>query len=263
MFSAALASILIACNLAACGAPAATSQESAIKLVSDGKLTVVAELGFAPFEYLDNDNKVVGFDVDVANELAKRLGLECVYLPNQQFDTLVPTIAQGSKADISIAAITINDERAQTIDFTEPYLSSNQALVRKANAPELTDVQALNDPAYKIVCQAGTTGAEWITENLPRATMVSLSDVTAGLMGVSTGSYDAMVVDLPVASNLLAQSFSDLKIHTSIPTGEEYGIVVSKANPQLKDALNKALAEMEADGTMAAIKTKWFGNASV
>lgn len=255
-----VAAASLAFGLVGCAQPAQDkSVEDSIKLVHQGKLTVVAELGFAPFEYIDESGATVGFDVDVANELAKRLGLECEYLPNQQFDTLVPTIKQGGKADISIAGITINDERLESIDFTDAYLDSNQAIVTKAaNAQTVND---LNKPEVKVAVQAGTTGADWVAENLPNATVVPLSDVTAGLMGVSTDLYQAMVIDLPVASNMISQSFSDLTVAKEIPTGEQYGIAVSKDNPALTKALNKALADMQADGTMDTIKAKWFGSA--
>lgn len=237
------------------------AEEASYTLVKEGVLTNVAELGFAPFEYIDEDGNTVGFDVDLSNALAEKLGLTCEWLPNQAFDTLVPTIKQGGKADISIAGITITDDRLEDVDFTDPYLNSNQGLITAADSGETEET--LNDASKSVACQTGTTGDEWISENLPNATKVPLADVTAGLMGVSTGSYDAMVIDLPVAQNMLAQSFTDLKVALEIPTGEQYGICVSKDNPALTDALNDALAAIEEDGTMDEIKQKWFGTADI
>ena len=259
-----VASAALAVSLCACGGAPATEAPAAqpdgqasYDLVTDGKLTVVAELGFAPFEYIDADGNTVGFDVDLANAIAEHMGLECEYLPNQSFDTLVPTIAQGGRADISIAAITIDDTRREQVDFSDPYLYSNQALVA---ADFFVGVSASIDAAgVKVACQGGTTGEAWIKEHLPNATVVPLTDVTAGMAGVQTGLYDAMVVDLPVASNMIASSFSDLKVVKEIPTGEQYGIAVSYDNPALRDAINEALAQIESDGTMAQLKAKWFG----
>lgn len=240
----------------------ASTDSSDLKLVQDGKLTVVAELGFAPFEYIpDGQTEPVGFDVDVIKAVAQKMGLEATYLPNQQFDTLVPLIKQGGKADVAIAGITITDERQEEVDFSDPYLDSNQALVLKSDSPETED--SLNSSDKKIVCQAGTTGEDWIKENLPNATVVPIADVTAGMTGVQTGLYDAMVIDEPVASNQIKQSFSDLKVAETIATGEQYGIAISKDNPALKDAVNKALKEMQDDGTMDQIKTQWFGTADI
>mgnify|MGYP002769451721 FL=1 len=268
-FLAAFGTVAAGAVLAGCGNSNAASTDSSsdaksdekkgMTLVEDGKLTVVAELGFAPFEYMDEKTgEPVGFDVDVINAVAEKMGLTASYLPNQKFDTLVPIIKQGGKADVSIAAITITDERLESVDFSEPYLDSNQAIVVAKGSSETEET--LNDASKQVVCQGGTTGDEWIGENLPDAVRVPVDDVTAALTGVQTGLYQAMVVDLPVASYMLAQSFSDLEIVKEIPTGEQYGIAVSKDNPELTQAVNKALEDMKSDGTMKEIETKWFGS---
>ena len=268
-FLAAFGTVAAGAVLAGCGNSNATSTDSSsdtksdekkgMTLIEDGKLTVVAELGFAPFEYMDEKTgEPVGFDVDVINAVAEKMGLTASYLPNQKFDTLVPIIKQGGKADVSIAAITITDERMESVDFSEPYLDSNQAIVVAKGSSETEET--LNDASKQVVCQGGTTGDEWIGENLPDAVRVPVDDVTAALTGVQTGLYQAMVVDLPVASYMLAQSFSDLQIVKEIPTGEQYGIAVSKDNPELTQAVNKALEDMKSDGTMKEIETKWFGS---
>ena len=268
-FLAAFGTVAAGAVLAGCGNSNAASTDSSsdaksdekkgMALIEDGKLTVVAELGFAPFEYMDEKtSEPVGFDVDVINAVAEKMGLTASYLPNQKFDTLVPIIKQGGKADVSIAAITITDERMESVDFSEPYLDSNQAIVVAKGSSETEET--LNDASKQVVCQGGTTGDEWIGENLPDAVRVPVDDVTAALTGVQTGLYQAMVVDLPVASYMLAQSFSDLQIVKEIPTGEQYGIAVSKDNPELTQAVNKALEDMKSDGTMKEIETKWFGS---
>ena len=268
-FLAAFGTVAAGAVLAGCGNSNAASTDSSsdaksdekkgMTLIEDGKLTVVAELGFAPFEYMDEKTgEPVGFDVDVINAVAEKMGLTASYLPNQKFDTLVPIIKQGGKADVSIAAITITDERLESVDFSEPYLDSNQAIVVAKGSSETEET--LNDASKQVVCQGGTTGVEWIGENLPDAVRVPVDDVTAALTGVQTGLYQAMVVDLPVASYMLAQSFSDLQIVKEIPTGEQYGIAVSKDNPELTQAVNKALEDMKSDGTMKEIETKWFGS---
>ena len=268
-FLAACGTVAAGAVLAGCGNSNAASTDSSsdaksdekkgMTLIEDGKLTVVAELGFAPFEYMDEKTvEPVGFDVDVINAVAEKMGLTASYLPNQKFDTLVPIIKQGGKADVSIAAITITDERMESVDFSEPYLDSNQAIVVAKGSSETEET--LNDASKQVVCQGGTTGDEWIGENLPDAVRVPVDDVTAALTGVQTGLYQAMVVDLPVASYMLSQSFSDLEIVKEIPTGEQYGIAVSKDNPELTQAVNKALEDMKSDGTMKEIETKWFGS---
>lgn len=241
---------------------AATSTKGSYTLVKDGTLTCVSELGFAPFEYLEaGSTEPIGYDIDVANEIAKRLGLSCSFLPSQDFDSLVPTIKEGGKADIAIAGITISDDRAKEIDFSDPYFESNLALIVKSDSKETAET--LNAKDKKVACQTGTTGDAWIEENLPDAEKVPLTDISAGLAGVSTGSYDAYVVDLPVAKKNLSDAFTDLTILEEIATGEQYGIAVSKNNPELTKAINGALAEMQSDGTLQKIWDKWMVEADV
>ena len=244
------------------GGSDAAASDGKMKLATEGTLTCVTEMGFQPFEYLlEGSTDPVGYDIDVANELAKRMGLTCKFLPSQNFDTLIPTVAEGSKADIAIAGITINDERIKEIDFSGPYFTSNLAVVVKGDSAET--LQTLDAPDKQVACQRGTTGDGWIDENLAKATKMPLDDISAGLAGVSTGNYAAYVIDLPVAEKNLKDSFTDLKILEKVATGEEYGIAVSKKNPELTKAINKALGEMKADGTMDKISEKWLSNNAV
>ena len=244
------------------GGSEAAATDGKMKLATEGTLTCVTEMGFQPFEYLpEGSTDPVGYDIDVANELAKRMGLTCKFLPSQNFDTLIPTVAEGSKADIAIAGITIDAERKKEVDFSDPYFTSNLAVVVKGDSAET--LQTLDAPDKQVACQRGTTGDGWIDENLSKATKKPLDDISAGLAGVSTGSYAAYVIDLPVAEKNLKDSFTDLKILEKIATGEEYGIAVSKKNPELTKAINKALQDMKADGTMQQISDKWLtGNAA-
>ena len=93
----------------------------------------------------------MGFDVDLSNALAEKLGLTCEWLPNQAFDTLVPTIQQGGKADISIAGMTISDERLEQVDFSDPYLNSNQGIVAAAGSD--LNSESLNAEGMQFACR--------------------------------------------------------------------------------------------------------------
>lgn len=234
-------------------------------LVEDGKLTAIGDWSFPPLESMDeNTGEVQGFDIDLLKAVAEKMGLEANFLPTQKFDTLVPTITQGGRADVAISGITITDERLEQIDFTDAYLSSNQGLVVKIGSQfdgldEKALIEALNTPENQVSAQSGTTGGDWIQENLPNCTYVPLDDPIQSMTGVSSGLYSACVSDLPVVSNLCNESYTDLTVALQIPTGEEYGIVVSKDNPQLTAAINEALKELEEDGTMDELQTKWFG----
>ena len=260
-------SLVAATLLAGCGSSgnsgsgaAAPAADGEYTVVNEGKLTCISNLFFPPFESMnETTGEPEGFDIDVSKALAEHMGLEVNWLPSQDFDTLVPTIKNGGKADIAIAGMTITDARKAEVDMSDPYVDSNQSIVVKAGSTETAD--SLNDASKKIAVQGGTTGADWADENLPNAEKKRLSTVIDAMSGVQSGLYDAVVCDLPVSRYQIKMSYSDLQIIEEIPTGEQYGIAVSKDNPGLTAAINKALAEMKEDGSMAAIENEWFGSA--
>ena len=231
-------------------------------LVKEGTLTVASDLDFPPLDSFEN-GEPQGFDVELSQEIASRLGLVCEYLPPQDFDSIIPMIKQGGKADIGNSAFSITEERKAEIDFTDPYLDSNLGVAVKKglgiSGGEEAIVNALNAPDMSVAVQAGTTGEAWARENMPNANIVPLASVTVCMTGVSTGQYQAFCADLPVIGYQCTVSFTDCEVCLEIPTGEQYGIVVSKDNPALTASINEALAAMQADGTMDALKNKWFG----
>ena len=250
---------LAGCGSSKTGASAADASADAASytLVEDGKIIVASDLANPPLDYVEN-NENKGFEVELMGAVADKLGLTCEYLPAMKFDAIIPLIKQGGKADVGVSNFTITDERKAEIDFTDAYLDSNQGVVTRSDA-EKDNAEALNAADVKIACQSGTTGETWAQENLPKATIVSLDDPVQAVTGVSTGLYDAAAADLPVMSYLCSQSFTDCKVAIEVPTGEQYGIVVSKDNPGLTKAINEALSELEADGTVKELQVKWFG----
>ena len=248
---------LAGCSSSGSGSSASSDSAADYTLVKEGTLIVASDLDFPPLDSFEN-GEPQGFDVDLSNEIASRLGLVCEYLPPQDFDSIIPMIKQGGKADIGNSAFSITDERKQEIDFTDPYLDSNLGVAVRSDSDAKTE-DALNDASKTIAVQAGTTGEDWARENLSNAQIVPLASVTVCMTGVSTGQYDAFCADLPVIGHQCTVSFTDCEVCLEIPTGEQYGIVVSKDNPGLTAAINAALADMESDGTMADLKAKWFG----
>lgn len=244
------------------GAGAAASTDSAnaasYALVQDGKIIVASDLANPPFDYMDGTT-AVGFEVDLMDAVAAKMGLTCEYLPAMKFDSIIPLIKQGGKADLGVANITITDERKQEINFSDPYIDSNLGVVTKADSTETTK-EALNVSGKKIAAQAGTTGEAWAQENLSNATVVSLDDPVQALMGVQTGHYDAACADLPVVKYLCTTSYTDLSVAIEVPTGDQYGMAVSKDNQALLDAVNEALQAVIDSGKRDEIETKWFGS---
>lgn len=262
-----LCTAALALSLGACGGSSSgdsststsssDTESTSYTLVEDGKLIVASDLANPPLDYVE-DNEDKGFEVELMQAVANKLGLESEYLAPMKFDSIIPLIKQGGKADVGVSNFTITDERKQEIDFTDSYLDSNQGLVTKADSDKTTE-DALNSSDVKIAVQSGTTGESWVQENLPNATCVPLDDPIVALTGVQSGLYDAAVADLPVMSYLCSNSYTDCKVAIEVPTGEQYGIVVSKDNPGLTTAINQALQELKDDGTIDTLEQKWFG----
>ncbi len=231
---------------------------SSYTLVEDGKLTVASDLATPPFEYVDDGGTDQGFTVELMGMIADRLGLELNYLPAQKFDGIIPSVKQGVKTDVGACNITINDERRQEVDFTDPYMDSNQG-VAVAEGSGYSQASDLNRAGVKVAVQSGTTSEEWAQENLPEAQTVNFDDWTAAFTAVMSGQCQAVVCDLPVEQWMVSNSFTGMEIIEEIPTGEQFGIAVSKDNPGLTEAINGALADIRASGEYDALYEKWFG----
>jgi ABC-type amino acid transport substrate-binding protein len=232
--------------------------EEDLGLVTEGTLTVASDLAFPPFDSLDDDGNPTGFDVDVSYAIADILGLECEYLAPQNFDTIIPTIVAGGKADIGNSAFTITAERKEEVYMTESYLDANLAIAVGPNADK-TSSEALNVEGVKVAVQSGTTGEEWARENMPETTVVTLDDPIQAMTGVQQGLYDACCADEPVLSYLVTNSYTNCTVCEKIPTGDQYGIVVNKDNDALCEAVNDAVKQIKEDGTLDDLELKWFG----
>ena len=252
--------IAVALALTGCGAASSSgsAQNSNYKLVEDGKLTVASDLATPPFEYVDDAGNDQGFTVELMDMIAQEMGLELNYLPAQKFDNIIPMAKQGVKTDVSACNITINDARKKEVDFTDPYMDSNQGVAVAKNSG-YANTDSLNAAGVKIAVQSGTTSEEWAQENLPRATTVNFDDWTAAFTAVMSGQCQAVVCDLPVEQWMVKSSFTDMEIIKEVPTGEQFGIAVSKDNPELTAAINAALKQIRADGRYDELYEKYFG----
>ncbi len=267
--AAAAFALVSAVALAGCsGEPAASSSSSASEdaqgtteemvLIDDGKLTIAASLDFPPFENLEG-SEAVGFEVDLMKALAEKMGLQAEYLPSTKFDTIVPMISAGGKADVGVSGFTVTEDRKKEIDFTDVIMDSNQGIVVMKDSG-YTDVDQL--AGKKIGAQSCTTGYDWAKENIEGAEVIPFDEMTAVFAALQSGQIDAIASDLPVVQYYVNNAYTDMQIIAEIPTGEQYAIVVSKDNPALTQALNDAIAEAKADGTYDEIYEKWFGTSA-
>jgi polar amino acid transport system substrate-binding protein len=258
----ALAMIAAVVALAGCGGaktePAKTEPAKvvALKLVKDGQLTVGSDTTFPPFESM-NGSVAEGFDVDLMDAIGKELGLT-VKFQTEIFDTLIPTLKAGGKFDVIASGMTIKAEREQEIDFSTPYFDSNQSVAMKTGGVYTSPADL---SGKKVGVQSGTTGASWAVENLKPAgaTIVEFKDTAGSFAALQAGNVDAVINDLPVTAEMVKDTTKGLAMIAQIPTGEQYGFGISKDNPELKAAINDALAKVKASGEYDAIFKKWFG----
>ena len=233
----------------------ADAADGEFKLVEPGKLTIGSDLDYKPLEYRDEDNNPTGFGVAMTQEICDRIGLEMNFLPAQNFDTLITQVAAGTKMDVAVSSITITDARMEEVDFSTPYYDSNLAIVVAADAP----YESKDDvDGEEVGVQQGTTGEEWVNENLKDSNCTPFTGPTDLMAAMKAGSVSVAVYDEPVARNLVATEYTDFKVLEIIPTGEQYGIAVNKDNAALTAAINEALAAMVADGTMDALVAEYL-----
>jgi polar amino acid transport system substrate-binding protein len=231
-----------------------TTTESGIELVEEGTLTICTHLPYEPFEFTEG-GEVVGFDPDVLKIAADANDLETEVL-----DVAWETITTGEalnteQCDVGAGAMTITDERAAVMDFTDPYFKATQALMTKTGS----GITSLEDLAgKKIAVQDGTTGADYVRENAPEDTeIISFEDSSLMQQAVKTGKADAGVNDNGLLNYFVSQN-PDVEVVTEFETGESYGFSVKKdGNAELLTAINDAIASDEYD----AVYEKWFGTA--
>jgi polar amino acid transport system substrate-binding protein len=253
------AAAVLALGLTACAADTSTTElEGGEKLVEEGKLTVCTHLPYKPFQF-SQGGEVVGFDVDMMDLVAEELGVE-----QEIFDTPFEGIQSGEslntgKCDVAAAGMTITDERAEVIDFSDPYFDATQALLVQKSAG-IGDLDDLSGKSLAV--QEGTTGQIYAQDNAPEDVEIrSFEDLALLQAAVKTGQVDAGINDNGVLYDYVKNQ-PDLEVATEFDTGEQYGFAVRKGeNDALLDTVNQVLEDARADGTYDEIYEKWFGSA--
>ena len=224
--------------------------------IEEGKLTVGSCLDYPPFESVKGGVET-GFDVDITNEVASRLGLEVVWV-KADFDTIFTAVA-GHQFDMVAAASTITDEREQVVDFSVPYYNALQSLtVNTQKTPDITTTDQLGDGDV-VGVQKGTTGKIWAEENLvPQGVeLKTFTDSPDSFRDLEAGNVVGVINDA-TASVEIVKDLPALEVVQQIDTNEHYGLAFSPSNPDLREAVNTVFAQMVADGTYATIYGKYF-----
>lgn len=250
---AALVVLAVTVFAAGCGSSDSSTDTSA----SGGAvITVGSDVPYAPFEeFGKSKTEFTGFDVELMEAIGESIGRK-VEFQDTSFDTIFTYLAQG-KFDAVASAATITPEREKTVDFTNPYYLSEQAILVKEGG-EIDSVEGLKGATVGV--QKGTTGEEFVDEKADAGELRSYPSGPDAVNALNAGTVDAVVIDIPVAENAVAAS-SGLEVSAAIPTEENYGFAVGQGETELLEELNEGLGEIEEDGTYAKIYEKWFHHA--
>ena len=250
--SASTASSAAASSVAASSEAASTSAAAAeLTTVEAGKLTMATNATFPPYEMTTDSGEFEGIDIDTAKAIADKLGLE-LQIDDMDFDAALLSVQQG-KADIAMAGVTVTDERKAVMDFSDSYATGIQSII----VPEGSDITSPDDLAgKKIGTQRGTTGYIYCSDDFGDENVVAYDDGLTAVQALNNGQVDAVVIDNAPAKEFVAANPGLVILDTSYAE-EDYAIGVAKGS-SLKDAVNAALEELKADGTLQSIVDKYI-----
>ncbi|UTX52110.1 transporter substrate-binding domain-containing protein [Leucobacter aridicollis] len=234
------------------GCSSGGSKDALDRVESSGTLRVGIEGAYPPFNSFDSSNELVGFDVDISNAIAGRLDAKAEFVPTP-WDSIIGGLNAG-KYEIVISSLTITDERAQKVDFSDPYYHTGTQVF----APEGNTIASTDDLAgLNIGVTLGTTFEDMALERGAQVTTYK-SDQLA-MEDLSNGRIDGVITDGPVGLAIVsARGYNIVTVGDRI-SNPAAGIAVDKNQENLLKAVNDALADMQQDGTYEEISTKWFG----
>jgi polar amino acid transport system substrate-binding protein len=250
--------VLAACSKTEPPAPAPVAAAPAPAPVAAKVYVVGTDAAYAPFESQNEKAEIVGFDIDVVKAIAAKAGIEVKFV-NTPWEGIFNALNQGDR-DLLVSAVTITDERKQTMDFSSPYFDAVQLIAVKENS-KITKFDDLKK--LKVGVQTGTTGDEAVTklQGKTSANIKRFESTPLALKELEAGGVDAVVADNGVVIHYVNNN-SGSKFKTVADasfTPEQYGLPVKKGNTELLGKLNKGLADIKADGTYAKIYTQYFG----
>ena len=244
----------VASSVASSASSAAASTSAAageLTTVEAGKLTMATNAAFPPYEMTTDAGEFEGIDIETAQAIADKLGLE-LQIDDMDFDAALLSVQQG-KADIVMAGVTVTDERKAVMDFSDSYATGIQSII----VPEGSDIASPDDLAgKKIGTQRGTTGYIYCSDDFGDENVVAYDDGLTAVQALNNGQVDAVVIDNAPAKEFVAANPGLVILDTSYAE-EDYAIGMAKGS-SLEDAVNAVLEELKADGTLQSIVDKYI-----
>ena len=236
---------------AAASSEAASAAATELTTVEAGKLTMATNAAFPPYEMTTDAGEFEGIDIETAQAIADKLGLE-LQIDDMDFDAALLSVQQG-KADIVMAGVTVTDERKAVMDFSDSYATGIQSII----VPEGSDIASPDDLAGKMIgTQRGTTGYLYCSDDFGDENVVAYDDGLTAVQALNNGQVDAVVIDNAPAKEFVAANPGLVILDTSYAE-EDYAIGMAKGS-SLEDAVNAALVELKADGTLQSIVDKYI-----
>ena len=222
-----------------------------VKTVKEGVLTMATNATFPPYEYYEG-NEIIGIDVDIADAIAKKLGLE-LKIEDMEFNSIIIAVTQG-KADIGLAGMTVMEERLDAVNFSDSYATGIQAIIVAKDS----DIQGVDDlKGKKIGVQLMTTGDIYATDDFGKENVEAYNKGADAVMALKQGKVDAVIIDNQPALAFVRET-EGLKVLDTQYKVKDYAAALSKDNEGLLTAVNGALAELEQDGTLQSIIEKYI-----
>ncbi len=237
--------------------PAAEGDQSLQNILDKGELVLGLDASFPPMGFTDENNEIIGFDIDVAQEVCNRMGVELVKQPIN-WDTKEEDLKVG-KIDCIWNGMSINPARAEAMNLSDPYMKNEMIFV----VPADSEVKSMDDLEGKTVgVQTGSTAQEILEawDKFDTITESPLEENVTALSQMELGFSDAVFLDSVVANYFITSNNKDYVVLDGNLEAEEYAIGFRKEDQALRDEVQKTLSEMKADGALGEISTKWFGS---
>ena len=236
---------------AAASSEAASAAATELTTVEAGKLTMATNAAFPPYEMTTDAGEFEGIDIETAQAIADKLGLE-LQIDDMDFDAALLSVQQG-KADIVMAGVTVTDERKAVMDFSDSYATGIQSII----VPNDSNIASPDDLAgKKIGTQRGTTGYIYCSDDFGDDAVVAYDNGLTAVQALNNGQVDAVVIDNAPAKEYVAAN-PGLKVLDTSYAEEDYAIGMAKGS-SLEDVVNAALEELKADGTLQSIVDKYI-----
>ena len=228
------------------------------KILKRGELRVGFEAGYMPFEMTDKKGRFVGFDIDVAKQMARAMGVKFVPL-NTAWDGIIPALIT-EKLDIIMSGMTVTQERNLKINFCDPYIVIGQTiLINKKHEGKVTSYKDLNNKKYIVTSKLGTTGEQAVKRKIPKCTYKSFETEPEAALEVVNGKADAFVYDLPYCVIFMGQQGAGKLVFLDKAfTYEPLAWAIRKGDPDFLNWLNNFLAQIKNDGRYHRIYDKWI-----